>query len=263
MDEALGFTVGARGVRAGEEVAQAEPTDGGTEVMRAIAGAVVAHETLRFDAQGSEVSERVLEEDDGVWVALVGHDLGEGEARSIINADMDIFPASAVDLVATIMSDAVARAHDLAEFLNIEVEELAWELALVAENWWSGIEGAEPSQAVATQETRDGRFGAGALACDLKAWQTQTAQSEDHSDLRWRRLLGAAPRTRRAITQSLGSFGSETGQPLSCGPFAHGKSRRGVLCREPLFEHGQNKSFSTSGHQSGISMNVHALGLGG
>ena len=72
-------------------MAETELSDSGAEVMRTVARAVVAHESLRSEAQGGEVSRGVLEESERALMALVGHDLSEGEAPSIIDADMDIF----------------------------------------------------------------------------------------------------------------------------------------------------------------------------
>ena len=79
--------------------------------------------------------------------------------------------AGATRAVASIVGDAVAGAHNFAQFFDIEVEEFTRDLALVAHDRRSRLERAEPSQAVATEEARDGGFGAGALARDLKAWE--------------------------------------------------------------------------------------------
>lgn len=114
----------------------------GAEELRAIAGAVVTHDALGFDAQESEVSQSVLKKEGGAVLAFLRHDLSESETRCIINADVDVFPADAADLIAPVVSDTVARANDLAQLLDIEVEQFAWELALVAHDRRSRLHSA-------------------------------------------------------------------------------------------------------------------------
>jgi hypothetical protein len=104
-------------VRAGKNVAEARALTGGGEEMGTIAGAVVAHEPLSFDAERSEVSESAFEEEERTVLAFIGHDLSKGEAGGVIGADIDIFPARATDLIAPIMSDAVTGPHDASELL--------------------------------------------------------------------------------------------------------------------------------------------------
>jgi hypothetical protein len=113
-------------------MAQAELADGGAERMRAVARAVVAHETLDLDAEGGEVSQGAVEEGDGAGVALIGHDLGKSEARSVVDHDVDELPTGSWSMVAAIAGDAMACAHDAAELFDVEMDKLTRELALVA-----------------------------------------------------------------------------------------------------------------------------------
>ncbi len=152
LDETFGFAIGAWRVGKGEEVAQAEALAGIAELMGAIARAVVAHDPLGFNAQGSEVSQGTLEENHGTLVALIRHDLGKGETGSVVDADMDKFPPGPADLVAPVVRDSVTWTDDSPQLFDIEVEQFPWELALVADHRWSGLEGAEPGQAVAAEQ---------------------------------------------------------------------------------------------------------------
>jgi hypothetical protein len=151
LDEAFGFTVGAWGVGAGKEMAQAVALTSGAEEMGTIAGAVVAHEPLRLDAQRGEVSQGPLKEEHGTLLSLIGHDLREGDPRSVVDADMDELPARSPDLIAPIVSDAVTGAHDSSQLFDIEVEQLTRELALVTHNWQRWRQSARPGEAMATQ----------------------------------------------------------------------------------------------------------------
>jgi len=51
-----------------------------------------------------------LQESDGALFSLVRHDLGESEARGVVDADMDALPAdaAAVALAGAVAGDAVA-----------------------------------------------------------------------------------------------------------------------------------------------------------
>ncbi len=46
-----------------------------------------------LDAEACVVGDGGFEEGDGALLLLVGHDLGEGDARSVVDADMDELPA--------------------------------------------------------------------------------------------------------------------------------------------------------------------------
>jgi hypothetical protein len=152
LDEAFGFAIGARSVGTGKEVVQAVALGGGTEEMGAIARAVVAHDALSLNAEGSEVSQGAFEEEDGAVLPFIRHDLSEGEAGSVVDADVDELPAGPAHLVTSIVRDAVAGAHDFAQLLDIEVEEFAGMLALVAHDWRSGLQSAQPSEPVAAEQ---------------------------------------------------------------------------------------------------------------
>jgi hypothetical protein len=196
-------------------------------------------------------------------LGFIGHDASKGDAGSIINGDMDIFPPSTFDQIAAIACDAVTGPFDASKLLDIEVNELAWVSALVAARRGRRIQQSQAMEAVAAQDARDTRLGEGALACDLKAWHAQAAQGEDDGNLRWWDLPWAAPGAAGAIVQSGSAFSTETGHPFTDRAFAYCKGRRGRLCSKPSVDEGQDKSFSTSRSQSSISMNVHALGLSG
>ncbi len=145
---------------------------GGAEEAGPVTRAVVAHEALGFDAEGGEVSQSAFEEKDGTVLALVGHDLSESQPGSVVDANMDELPSGPAHLIAPVPGHAVTGAHDFSQLFDIEVEELAGELALVTHHRRSRFQVAEPGQAMATQEARDGRAGEAALARDLGARET-------------------------------------------------------------------------------------------
>src|SRR5262245_60561 len=68
-------------------------------------------------------------------LSLIGHDRHEGDARGIVDADVDELPADAmvtVDHAGLASGDAMAHRADAAELFDIEMDELARPLAFVA-----------------------------------------------------------------------------------------------------------------------------------
>ena len=66
-----------------------------------------------------------MQEGDGALLALVGQDLGEGDARGVVEADVDELPAGAAALAGALAGDAVADLLEAAELLDVEVDQLA------------------------------------------------------------------------------------------------------------------------------------------
>jgi hypothetical protein len=61
----------------------------------------------------------------------------------------------------------VAHAAETAELLNVELDDLAWFLALVAWMWLLQLEAREPAVAAAFENARDAGFGDADLGCDV------------------------------------------------------------------------------------------------
>src|SRR5580693_9065211 len=80
LDKAFGLAVGARSVRAGEAVLDAELEAGGAERMGAVAGAVVGEQAANGDAVLGIEGDGGAQESDGRFALLVGQHAGEGEA---------------------------------------------------------------------------------------------------------------------------------------------------------------------------------------
>ena len=128
---------------------------GVAEVVAAIGIAVVGHDPLDADAVAREPGERPREEGNRAGLALVGQDLGVGQARGVIDGDVQVFPADAVvavDHAGAAAGDAVPGTGDLAELLGIDVHDLAGTLALVAHDRRGRIEPLEAAEAEAAQD---------------------------------------------------------------------------------------------------------------
>ena len=73
-----------------------------------------------------------LEESDGAVLGFIWHDASKGNAGSVIDGDVDIFPSRALAEIAAVAGDAVTGALDAGELFDVEVNELAWVSPLVA-----------------------------------------------------------------------------------------------------------------------------------
>src|SRR4051794_41029987 len=129
---------------------------------------------------------------------LVRHDHGEGDARGVVDADMDELPAGAftsgpcVALPPAVAGDAVADLVEAAELLDVDVDELAGVLAFVAPHRLGRLEVPEAAQAGALEDAADrSRRDPGGLG-DVLAREALAAQ-RDHliDDGRARRLSQA------------------------------------------------------------------------
>jgi len=133
LDEALGFAIGLGSVGLGKAVLEAQGGGGGGHGMGAVAGAVIGVDTLGFDAVAFEEGEGGMKESNGAAGGLIWKELSESEAGMIIDGDVKELPAGAWGMIVlAIAREAMARAHDPGELLDLEVDELAWLCALIA-----------------------------------------------------------------------------------------------------------------------------------
>src|SRR5438874_705104 len=146
LDEALGLAVGFRRVGLGADVLEAEVAASVAEGEGLIAAAVVGHDADDGDAEAFVISHGRLEEGSGAVDLLVRLDLGEGDARVIVNADVDELPAdaAAVDLAGAIAGDAVAAPVEPSEIIAIAVDHLAGRGALIAARRLGRLQVADP-----------------------------------------------------------------------------------------------------------------------
>src|SRR5271166_5753667 len=133
LDEALGLAVGLGRVGLGSDVLEAEELACPGERFGSIAGAVVGHDTLDSHAQAGVIGDGGLEKRERAFFLLVLHDLTEGDPGCIVDADVDELPADAtvaVDCACLSSSDPMAHRSDPSKLLDIDMNELAWLLAL-------------------------------------------------------------------------------------------------------------------------------------
>jgi hypothetical protein len=134
------------------------------ECVRTVVGAVVGEYASDVDPGTDIEVERSLEEGDRCRPALVGTDLRIGEARVVVDRDMNELPAlPGVVHAGTASVDPVpSTLLDPPELLHIEVHQVARFGPLVADRWLGAL-GSETAESVASQH----RIDRG--ACDVKS----------------------------------------------------------------------------------------------
>ena len=99
----------------------------------------------------------------------------------IVDADVHILPAdpTAVALAPAVAGDAVPDVIELAELLDVDVDQLAGILALVASNRLGRLERAQSVETQSAQDAAHGRRRDRELGRDLLAAVALSAQSLD------------------------------------------------------------------------------------
>src|SRR6187399_2708950 len=106
------------------------------------------------------------EEGGGTALPLVGHDLGEGDARVVVDGDMDELPAepfatcAPTALPSAVASDAMFDPIDPAELLDVDVDHLTRMLAFVAPHRFARLQRRDPVEPEQPQDAADGGSGA-------------------------------------------------------------------------------------------------------
>src|SRR5207302_10899939 len=123
------------------------------------AGTVVGHDALNLNAMGPEEAQRVEEKAQAGATLFVGQDFRVSHAGVVVDRQMQIFPAdpAAVALTLAIAGDAVADLLETTELFDIDVDDLAGVLALVAAYRLGRLQGRELVNAKPLQDTADGR----------------------------------------------------------------------------------------------------------
>ncbi len=147
LDEALGLAAGAWGVGTGKVVAQLELATGGGKGAGAVAVAVVGEQASHPDAELSVIVQGGVQEGDGGGGGLVGQDVGEGEARVVVDGDVHVCPAGARADAATTAIGTKGDGAEAAQHLDIQVEQIAGRGVFVADAGRSRFEIAQAMDA--------------------------------------------------------------------------------------------------------------------
>ena len=150
------------------------------------------------------------------------------------------------------MPDAV----DPAELLDVEMDQLAGVLALVADDLGLGLQRRQPAEPMSAQDQTHGGHGPAQPARDRRPRQRLPPQRQD---LGLRRLVQAPwadVRPRAAVAQARLAFSGIPGLPLAHGFAGNPKSRRD-LGDGPAVSQAPDHQESTAGRGLGMPVDVH------
>src|SRR5438876_11840380 len=132
LNEALGLAIGLRPIGSREAMAETQLAAGGGEVLGTKGRAVVGEEAPNLDAETSKIGHALSQEGDGATLAFIRFHLGKADARMIIDGHKQELPSGPVNAVARISGDSVAHAHDPAELLGVDMQQITGVGMLVA-----------------------------------------------------------------------------------------------------------------------------------
>ncbi|NYI03534.1 hypothetical protein FHU37_000477 [Allostreptomyces psammosilenae] len=235
--EAFDLAVGLGVVGAGAFVGDAA---GGQDVAPAgggVAGSVVGQDA--FDGDSVSVEERAGAdpEQGGGGGGLVGQDLAVGEAGVVVDGAVEVAVADAVAFGGLAAVDApAASVGDVAEFLDVDVDEFAGAGAFVAADDPSG--GAvHPGQAVHSVPGEDPVHGGGGHAhqwADPRRAELAFCAQGDHLRLDpGRGAMRRGPWPARPVEQAFQAFGPPPADPLVGGRARDAHLRGDMRYRTP------------------------------
>jgi len=178
LDEAFGFPVGARCVRARKVMAKAELQTSLAESARAVAVAVIGEQPADANAQSGVIGHGSVKKSNCRSSGEIGQDLGEGDTGVIVNGDVEILPPTMMfSASAAIGSNDHIR--KTAQMLDIEMEQIAGSGVLVANHGHGGLQVADAIQTPSAKDAADsGTTQAGGLS-DVQAGEALPAKLFD------------------------------------------------------------------------------------
>src|SRR5208283_2319326 len=261
LDETLCLAVGFWGVGFGANVPDTELLARPGEGTGFVARAVVGHNALDLDAQALIVGDGSPEEGCSAALLFVGLDLREGEAGGIVDADMDKFPAHAtrVALPFAVACDAMTGSAEPPELLDIDVDQFAGILALVASHGLGWLQIAHPAQTQTMQNPADRGWRHTGLERDLLACPAPAAQGFNllSNGVGCRSVQAVRPG--RSIHQATEPLGPDLRHPLAGRAFRHAHGIGNNDGRLPFVRDAAHQFGSTMRRQTGILMHVHPV----
>ena len=179
LDEAFGLAVGLRSKRSGVAMAETELDAAGVEGPGAVAPSVVGEYSPDGDAKTSVIVDGRGEKGGRTDGGLVRVELGAGDTGVVVDTDVDVFPSGALSTVSSVVGHAVAGPVETAQFLDVEMEQVAGVRVFVAADGRRRLEGAEAGQPLAAQQPTDGGGRDPGGGRNLRAGPAEAAQRYD------------------------------------------------------------------------------------
>ena len=261
LDEALGLAVCLGRVWSGADVFEAESLAGGSEGKGSVAGAIVGHDALDAQTEAGIEGDGGTQESDGTALGFIWKDVSEADAGSVVDTDVDELPSDAarITLADAITSDAMAGTLESAELFDVDVDQLAGMLPLVAADGLCWLESLEVVEAQACEHAADGGGRDRNHGGDLLAREALTAELGNALDDRLWRGPVQGVRPGGAISQAVVTLLEEAIDPFAHGFWADPEGRGHGLRGLPLHEDTADDFGSTMSRQASILVNVHSV----
>jgi len=220
LDEALGFAVGAGRVGPRPPVQHALCATGGREDPRAVARAIVREHATDVNAAPTKPLHRAADKARDGNAGFIGEDFGVGDARAVIDADVDVLPPDAARLAPAIAGDPMPDVLDPAQLFDVQMQHLPRPRPFVADKDGALRQRLEAREVQLRQRARDrGRAHLNDLR-DLGPRPPELPQPLDFHHHRRGNRTGRAPGPAGAIMEFIPRRAND---PLPRRPIAHAK----------------------------------------
>ena len=258
LNEPFGLAVGPGGVGPGPDVPEPHGQAGHGELPGDVCRPVVRHDPPALDPLPVEPGDGSGQKADHGGLLLVGQHLHVGEARGVIYCDVDLVVADPIGPpFLPVAGDPVAYLPEAGQGLDIDVDQVARSLPLVALHRRSGLQVAESPQAQPAEGSGNGGEGSRQQPGDVA--QMQPLVTEIHGLLQLLRIECPAlvvPNT-PSIRKCRWTACAEPRQPLERTAQADPGLRSKDFERDAIIKMPADQAFPTPLSQAGIRMAMH------
>jgi hypothetical protein len=223
-----------------------------------ITGAVIGQDLFYPDAQLLEPEDGSAEKSHSRLFALVRENFDIGQSRGIVDTHMDKLPSHSPSSTPFISGDAMPQASNLAQFFDVQVQQLPRMVALVATSGLCRLQALQASPSGLLEDPGHGGTGQTQTSGNLGCHHSTTAKTVDCLSIPPRNLPGNPSGSGRPVFQTRSALGLITSQPLVDGPLTDPQRLSHLLDRLSLLFHSLDDQFSTSWAGSGIVVDVHS-----
>ena len=132
LNESLGFAIGTWRVRPSTDVFDFVALTSRTESPGLVARPIVGEQTTHVNPEARVPGQSRFEKSRCRNSFFVGSDLRESDPGVIVDGHVNILPSSISNVLIAVAVNAVADTAEAAEFLDVQMQQIAWTRVLVA-----------------------------------------------------------------------------------------------------------------------------------
>ena len=149
------------------------------EVLRTEGFGVIGEELLSADTKIDKPPKSSSEKAGCFGSFAGGQDFSVGHSRGVVDTDVDVFPAGSSNPLTAVSMDPMSDPSNPGKRLGVDVEELSWELLLIAAYRLQAIQELQLAEAETGQDARHRCTGSSDSAGDLLGRESRMAELED------------------------------------------------------------------------------------